>query len=180
MHTAPQRKTPKKIILILICLVVIVASGFTAYALTTNSAQKNKASQPASGDTTPTINTEAPTNDQVQAGSDTKTNTIKENDTPQKNDLKASITYTQVNNQEVRIGTLIETLVSDGTCTLTATKSGEKAVSQGVSIQALSNSSTCKGFSIPLSSFTSKGSWDYTIKIDSNGQSTTLNGNFSL
>jgi hypothetical protein len=100
------------------------------------------------------------------------------NKTPQNNEpvvdgqinnsaISANITYIRNEDSSIRIGTLIEGVISDGSCVLTMSKDNQ-TVTRNVGIQALASSSTCKGFNVPVAEL-SPGTW--TIKIDINSNS---------
>jgi len=76
--------------------------------------------------------------------------------------LGASITYIKQENSALLIGTVIDKVSSEGSCTLTLTKD-DQIETKTVDIQALASSSTCKGFDIPIVGL-SPGIWN--IKID--------------
>lgn len=84
-----------------------------------------------------------------------------EDDSPSK--VRASITAANQNGSTLQIRTLIETVSTKGTCVLTLEKDDKKVV-RTAGIQALANSSTCKGFNEPVSNL-SAGAWDATIDI---------------
>lgn len=79
------------------------------------------------------------------------------------NTLLASITNIEQTDSSLKIGTLIEGVVSSGSCVLTLTKDG-KNVTDTVGVQALASSSTCEGFDIPIVEL-SPGSWKISIEI---------------
>ena len=79
--------------------------------------------------------------------------------------LLVQVDITSVNkiNSITRVGVLISTLDQSGTCTITVTtKAGDTVYTASAGVQALPNSSTCKGFDIPNSNLPASG---YTITI---------------
>jgi len=62
---------------------------------------------------------------------------------------------------------LIQTITSEGTCTLTASGPDGGTYTATASVQAGPSSSTCQGFDIPVSSL-SPGSWSVTISFQNN------------
>lgn len=183
MRTTSHKKSSKKIALIIVVsALLLIGGGATVYALTSKQGDSNIHSETeTSTDSTPTINTDKPTNEQVQAGNEAKDNTVNQDQgNEQTGSLSASITYTQVANQNVKVGVVIDSLISSGTCTFSATRSGASTVTKTASVQALNSSSTCEGFTIPTSEFIGSGEWMFTVKVESSDQSITLNGSFSI
>lgn len=121
-----------------------------------------------------------PTDDQKEAGDRIKEEAVNEkpgsnnSDTPRepvqepgstKSRVDTSITAASRNGDVFQIRTLISTLDS-GTCTLTLTKDGTNIV-KTAGTQPLSNTSTCKGFDIPISELSS-GSWQVGLTYENN------------
>jgi len=154
----PSHKKPVLIIIFVIILLLLTIS--VVYYIYNRPSNNNSSTNETKTDETTTT---------LPASSDPSTTTSK---TPVNNQpvdeqtpagtVNANITYTTQTSSSLRIGTLIETVTSTGSCTLTMTK-GDKTFTQTVDIQALASSSTCKGFDVPLASLSS-GLWD--IKID--------------
>lgn len=118
-----------------------------------------------------------PSKEQVDSGSSIKENSIKTggssgSDQPMaptvQDDgrLQVQLDITGVNRLETvtRVGVLISALDQAGTCTITATSaSGETLYSSSAGVQAMSNTSTCKGFDIPNSVLPNTG---YVIVVN--------------
>lgn len=80
-----------------------------------------------------------------------------------KDTVTVAITSSQIDpSGALRIGTIIQALVSSGECTLTVKKSNQDIDVQKTGVQAMSNSSTCKGFTVPPSKLSSG---TYTISV---------------
>lgn len=79
----------------------------------------------------------------------------------------ASLTITAVNQNDglLQIRTLIGALTNEGTCTLTLTRSGKTIITRSADVQATTNSTTCKGFDIPVSELSS-GEWQATVTFE--------------
>ena len=92
--------------------------------------------------------------------------------------LVANITYIQKSNEVLRVGTIINELTSEGSCIITLTKD-DIVISEQVDIQALSSTSTCKGFSIPFNQLSS-GIWDISLTIEANSKSIKLNSEYEI
>jgi hypothetical protein len=124
------------------------------------------------------------TNDQKKAGDTTKQNSSgtqnsKQNTTgsdqpptptPQANSNKriveVSITAANQNGSLLQVRSLISAVVNTGTCTLTLTGPQANPIVKNSDTQALSTTSTCKGFDIPLSEL-SPGTWQVVIAYNS-------------
>lgn len=66
---------------------------------------------------------------------------------------------------DAQIRSIIYVVSDTGTCTLTLTKTGSSTVTKTAQVQALSSSSTCRGFDIPVSEL-SKGQWNASIYFE--------------
>lgn len=125
----------------------------------------------------PTTGNNAPSTQQIDSGSQIKGTAVQDgkssgSDQPTppivQNDsrLLVQVDITSVNKIDsiTRVGVLISVLDQSGTCTLTvALASGEAVYSAFAGIQAMSNSSTCKGFDVPNSNLPASG---YTITVN--------------
>lgn len=121
------------------------------------------------------------TNDQKQSGSDIKANGGSDQPSApavipgsNKKKVEVTITSTNQNNSILQIRTLVSTVTSEGTCTLTLSKTDSADIIKTAPIQPLASTSTCKGFDISTSGM-SKGSWRASIVYDSD----TLTGSVS-
>jgi hypothetical protein len=78
----------------------------------------------------------------------------------------ATLTITAANQNDglLQVRTLLGALTDEGTCTLTLTKD-DKSISRTAGIQPTTNSSTCKGFDIPVSEL-SKGEWRVVVTFE--------------
>lgn len=65
----------------------------------------------------------------------------------------------------LHIRTIVQTISSNGTCSLSMDGPSGKKYTVKVDSQALPSSSTCKGFDIPLASL-AKGSWTATVTYE--------------
>ena len=131
----------------------------------------------------PGVNLDAPTDEQKQAGENTKDaslnspeeqkpNNTNETPTPptptqgSKSTVGLTITAVNQNPPSLQIRSEIGAVTSEGTCTLTLTK-GTKTITKTAEIQALPRISTCKGFDIPLSELSS-GQWNVALHFENN------------
>lgn len=127
------------------------------------SSTNNSSSNNTGSTTTPTKNPETSTQPEVSPSQPSSTQSV-----------NMTIASTNQSASSYHIGVVIYYPTDSGTCTLTMTKAGSATVSQTVGVQALSTSSTCKGFDIPISSL-NQGTWHATITF--NGSS--VNGSTS-
>lgn len=133
--------------------------------------------------TTDTTNLNKPTQEQTQAGNDTKSNSVKNNPgsaTMKNNTGAVSVTASPVLNGSVlRIQTTIDRLTNTGICTLTLEKSSTVKHYLPVGVQALSNYSTCKFSSIDLSTLSS-GTWNITVNFSDSQAAGTARASITL
>lgn len=137
--------------------------------------------------TSSTDPTSPPTSDQIEDGNQQKKDTINENqqnsgkpstskvgDTPNAGSQNLSVTITAANQNDTafNVRSLINTITNSGDCTLTLTKDTD-TVTRVANIQALANSSTCKGFDIPLTEL-SMGVWQLNLSVETNGQTAVV------
>jgi hypothetical protein len=162
-----SNRLPKKIIIpVGIIIVCLVAGGIYWYVQSINKS--------ASSNTT--INQDKPTQQQIDAGKNSKDATIKgttgdtgnletgETQTPNNDQTAPQITITAANQNgdTVQIRTLIPSVTTAGNCTLTLSN-GTSTITRTADVQAAADSATCKGFDIPVNALTTKGSWVATV-----------------
>ena len=162
-----NRKTiiHKRIITTLLAIVAIVVAGLVlSYTQKIGPFSTSNQSSNMSPEDTSRYEDSSPSSDSKDAP--TSSNSVKthgstseEANTAGKNAI--SITSAQELDDIVRIRTLISDITSDGTCNLLVTSNG-KTYTDAADVQALANSSTCKGFEVPTSSLPS-GTWNITV-----------------
>lgn len=118
------------------------------------------------------VNLNPPTSDQIDAGNATKEQTVNgdvvkpgvgnQPSTEARQSIPITITATNQNGDMLQVRTLISSIADSGSCTLTITQ-GSKIITKQAGLQAQANSSTCKGFDVPISEL-SKGT--YSLRID--------------
>lgn len=149
------------------------------------------------------VNYSEPTDAQKKAGDQAKKQTI-ENDTSadasspptvdslqdpklqgndttrysQDSSIKTKITAATVEDGTLYIRNTIDGIYQQGSCKLTLTK-GSRTVAKTAGIQALPQSSTCKGFNIPTAEL-SNGIWNITITITINGKTGSATGSVEV
>lgn len=180
-----QPSNKKKIILAILAVVLLAAGSAATYWIINRD----------SGDTQEGVNLEPATKTEEDAGKqskdetvnkDTSSNSSKENgasETPatppsQTTTIPMRITASSQNGDVYQLRTLIEQVVTNGTCTLTLTKSGTK-VTKSAPTQALAQSSTCQGFDIPVSEL-SPGTWQVAISLSGAGITGSTSGTIDI
>lgn len=167
------------IILIILCVMAIAfiyvykfdgeILGWTKNQTTSNESKTDGVSK---------INYDKPTKDQKNAGSQVKQQSLSEGkptessenesstitEQPGKDKVTIAITTAQKNGNNLQIRAQIYATINNGTCTLMMTNEA-KTLTKTASIQALPNSSTCKGFDIPISEL-STGSWQLKLHFE--------------
>lgn len=176
-----QPKNTKKTLLIAfpVILLVIILLAISAYYKVGPFAPKiNNA-----------INFDKPTSEQVDTGSQTKQQTIDQSNNkdntgsdptpaPQpvegsdKKTVNMEITAINQTNTALQIRTLIQTITSEGTCSLSMNGPSGKTYTSTATIQALPSSSTCKGFDVPLTEL-SQGVWMITVSFTNDNLATS-------
>lgn len=173
--------TPKKALISIgsLLVVTLIAVGVMAYTKTgifaKDDSQQNSTSNTAQNNTSPTtsdVNTDNSNENTTPTEKTPVSNQPSDNGTTPKNTVTASITAANQNGNMLQIRTLIESVDTNGTCSLTLQK-GSSKVTRTADIQALASSSTCKGFDIPTSSLSS-GEWKLTIAIELTNKRATL------
>lgn len=161
--------SPGKKITLITGAVLIVAFAYGAYANGSglwpftkdeqSKAQQSQTQEPAADQTTNLPEDTVVPTDETSPKTPTQTE-----EEPKNSSVRASITSANQNGSKLQIRTLIETLSSEGTCTLTLEKDDTK-VTRTAGIQTLANSSTCKGFDEPVANL-SPGTWNASIIIN--------------
>lgn len=161
-----KKTTTLKFILVLI--VLVLGALCYVYATTGSLFGWQLSSSEQMLDTDPdTTNLDKPTDEQTQAGQQTKSESVKNNSgaTSSTKNGAVEVTVTAVLNDEmVRVQTTINKVTNTGKCVLTVSK-GATVKTFTAGTQALSDYSTCKGFEIKKS-ILSPGTWRLSIKFN--------------
>lgn len=152
----------KKILIIALATVVAAVVAYGVYAM--YFAPKPITDKDSQG----TINYEPPTDEQKAAGDRQKEETINKTDdgtNPSNGNGSLPVSYSAINqaDEQLLVRALIGAVSNDGTCTLTLTK-GDAVVTKTAGTQSGPNSSTCKGFNVPVSEL-SPGSWTILLQV---------------
>ena len=174
-----SKKMSKTPLLITAAAATLLAVSALTYVYAFNGSILGWNNHAKSSNKMPLTNLDTPTNEQIKAGNDIK----KENSdkssggksTPSapasqpgssKQNVEVMITVAKQYSDSgtLRVRTQISRVVNTGQCTINLTKSG-KTVTKTADVQALANTSTCKGFDIPVSEL-SAGSWSTTLTYE--------------
>ena len=127
-------------------------------------------SPPAGTTNSDSINLDKPTTDEINAGQETKKNTVDNTNKANIDNNTSGGSQTIIvnlnaiqNNNQVIFDTLIQTTLSTGQCTLTIT-SGSQTIIKTADIFANPSSSSCKGFAISTSELP-KGTWTASLNV---------------
>jgi hypothetical protein len=172
MQAIKSRKISRKKILLVVLALVVLTTGSGVFAYT----QKiGPFSEVVTQQTGQEINFNEPTEDQIEAGEETKEAAVNDQSKPATTTPSSSgvanpapgkevvveITGRNRTGSTLTVKTLIQEVNASGTCTLTLTKAGQKTITKIAKVQALPSSSTCEGFTVE--GLTS-GEWN--LKID--------------
>lgn len=176
----PTKRSHKKLwIAGILSLVIVAGASIGVYAMQMN----NKKDDPEKTTSTPrsnpavddrSVSYDDPAKDEIKAGEDIKKQSVDPetpaSSTPGNVDSELT-TSANFADGTLTVRSMISSSVS-GTCTLTLTKGSSTITKEPVGIQALSNYSSCKGWSIPASELSS-GSW--SVKVTASYASKTAN-----
>ncbi len=179
MKIKKSHSTKKVIILSALLFLIIGVVGLIAYySLTPTESPSNAGTTTDQNDTTPTegrsVNPTIPDAKEEtvtspdQPSSDPVPEPTPSTESDGKSTVGMEITAANQNDSTVTIRTLIEAITSLGTCKLIikAVDSG-KTYQASAGVQALPSSSTCKGFSVPVSEL-GTGQWNIAVTYESN------------
>jgi hypothetical protein len=178
MKIKSKSNTGKKTALAAVVL-TILAVAVGAYVLL------NKSNQPPVQK--PHVDLSPATSDQIKAGNEIKKQSIEQatkpnvgSDSAQSSStpLATQITAASVEGDTLYIRNDISGIYETGTCTLTLTKDGT-VVTKTAGVQALPQSSTCKGFNVKTSELSS-GNWTIKIFVTIEGQTATATGSVKV
>lgn len=165
MQNIKRTSSKKKAVIILVAVIIAAASGIAVFALTRPANESSReVSKPAN-----TIDYDAPSEEQKQAGTDAKKDFIERTDKEANEEAQqstvSSASFTSINQEgaTLRIRTVISSN-KEGVCTLTLERSGQSKVTQEAATQDMGSYSTCKGFDIDVSGL-AKGRWNVSLRF---------------
>lgn len=173
----------KKTFYYILAASIILAAGVgLVFALNPTVPVSDSASDPQNTDD---VNYQPPTEEQKEAGNEAKENTIDKdpgsNPTPPDSGSQSvgvEITSADPRNNPLQVRTLIQT-VNPGTCTLTLSRDGYNTITKSATNQALSSTSTCRGFDIPINNL-AKGTWKLTVDFKSSKYNGSVSQNVTI
>lgn len=135
-------------------VLLILASTVYVYALGGNLFGW-KASQEAQDTVTEedlqqVINESPATEEEIETGKQIKEDSVttdEDDDSEAVSNVSVIISSIQQSDQELKITALVQTVTNSGTCTLNLSK-GSTSITKEVGVQALSSTSTCRGFTL--------------------------------
>lgn len=163
-----KREFPHRRQTVVFVLIVLVGCTLATYAYSAKLLPFNQQRE-----TSETNNTalDSPSNSQQSTGSLAKEEVVnKSTSTPgDSNDGSIPVVITAIQpGDTVLIRTTIGIIATEGTCVLNMNGPDGKTYRGSTGIQAMSSTSTCKGFNVPLSELSS-GKWTITISVKSAG-----------
>lgn len=167
-----NKKSSRRVIILLVSIIgLIVVASVAAYALYP---RQNTISNLPTPTVTEPIDTQPPTQEQIQNSTAIKEASTQAQATPtspQAPSYTISITtpitgQSQDKSSVIHVRTLIDSVVSPGSCSISLTSGATVKNLPSVGVQAQSSSSTCQGFDIPANTLTA-GLWTAHITVTS-------------
>ncbi len=171
-----------KIVYIILILLCAFLSIYISYIYTSNRANQKDDSLEINN-----IDYTTATDEQKKDGTNTRINPSV-NDNPlspteipgsAKKNIQVTITSSNVINNILQIRVLIGAVVNSGLCTIKITSKDNLSIIKTAEVQPSANTSTCKGFDIPLSEISS-GLWNINALYDSETLTGSTNGNINI
>lgn len=171
-----QKKSPKKALLIAGIAVLILGGGVYAY-YTTRPSDDKRSTETTNNDNPKTSDETDKTDDKTTPttpGEDGKeTPKQYEGDNPNTDkSLTGIINYKSVADGNLTLRVTIDQSLTSGTCSLKLTSTG-KMVTRSAPVITNPSSSTCEGFSVPVSELSS-GQWAIEITVTSGSRTGTF------
>jgi cytoskeletal protein RodZ len=167
MKSLPRPTHLKRNVLLAIIVVLVAAGSAFAYSQYNKPTSTKTNTDTSSSQKDTSDNTDTPaTTEQQQAGEDQKQATVdqdQDQSTTPTSTFGVTITAANQNGSVLNVRSLINKVANSGVCTLTLTK-GTATITKQANIQALAESSTCKGFDVPTSEL-SKGTWHIVLSV---------------
>jgi hypothetical protein len=83
------------------------------------------------------------------------------------------ISRASVVGQDFEVGTLLNGNITNGTCILSISQTGQNTITQTNTVTLSSNNYVCPLFTVPLSSFPNLNSWNISVAVTSSGTTKT-------
>ncbi len=158
-----------------IAAILLIAGGTVAYYYIANSNNNSVNREPAPNNT---VDYDAPSEEQKQAGVDSKKDFIERNEESQASSEPGGLSSVSISSVVQEEGILKVRAVinsnTNGNCRLTLSMAGQNDVVREVDTQDMGTYSTCKGFDLDTKSI-AKGSWKITLHFsgDASGSDAT-------
>lgn len=184
MRIKNPKKKSRKIWIISLVTILLVASGVGVYSLWFKGASQknNDTTKSRSSENNPSAGKTDEDNATIDSSGHEAEKDIEApyegENTNNSQSLTGVITYTGVTDGTLMIRTTINQTISTGTCRLTLSK-GSKTVTRDSGIAQNPSSSTCQGFDVSTAELGS-GKWNITITITSGDRSGELKGNVTI
>ncbi len=172
-----RKKSPKKALVIAGVIVLIVGGGVYTYYATRTSDNKPSL-ETTNSDNSKTNDEDADKTDdettQVDSGENEKDipKQYEDSNTNTDGSLTGVINYKSVIDGNLTLRVTIDQSLTSGTCSLKLTSAG-KTVTRSAPVVTNPSSSTCEGFSVPVSELSS-GQWAIEITVTSGSRTGTL------
>lgn len=160
-------------------IAVVYYSAFTMISNQQTASVESSNPNQAASDSTAEDNKQAtsPPTDETSDSPKTPIENEKQ-DTPPANKVVINITSTTTYANEIKIGSLIESITNSGSCKISLKKK-DVVITKSSGIQALPNASTCKGFTIPRAEL-SDGTWLITLSVTINSKTGTATKTYEI
>lgn len=167
--TRTKSSSKKKLLIIVIVAAVLVAGAVAAFSLT----RSPRAVETGNNNTDKSkVDYSAPTDEQKNAGTNAKNETVNPTPPPNPTNGKQITTVvitksSQESGGDLRIGAYAQVIDSQASCGLTLTK-GSKTITKTSAVITQSSFSSCADFNIDRSELT-EGAWNATVTYTSEG-----------
>jgi hypothetical protein len=169
----------KKIVIIVAIIAASLLVSFGAYAITTGFFQPD--TTPGSSNTSSDSNTSSPSNTDEPYKQDNIQIDTPKTETPSPTVRSLIVTESDVIDNVVEVRAYVSDLSEDGgTCSVTFTKSGEPSVTTQSSSFGDASTTQCGVLNTPVSTFSAKGTWSFTLTYTSTRNSATATGTVTL
>lgn len=175
-----KKQNNKKPLIITLSILVILITSITIFVIINpmhNSSLEQNGINSESSNGAPTYPTNNPEDPQITGDSDSKPG-LSNPSAPSNETLSIVIPYKNVEGSNLKITAEIDGVLSTGTCTLTL-KNNSVTIEKTASVTTYASSSTCQGFSVPVSELPS-GTWSISLQVISGDKSGTVTAEVSI
>lgn len=176
MKIKNQHTKRKALYIAIISSVLVLGLALTGWALYGDTILRQLRPQSTSSGSSSTdqeyIDSEAPTDEQKQAGDGIKESSLETNNSSQSASVGVVITSAAVSGDSFTVRAYVNTVTSSGTCTLTLSE-GSNVITRTSSVTPGPSISGCETFTVPTSELYT-GTWD--VRVSFAGDSRTGTG----